>query len=65
MSYPSIYADLQNADVTGRVRLHGNGTAADLKELGLELCEGLRIFVHDDEVGAEAYAFGDAHLDNR
>ena len=53
MATPTIYADLMNADALGRVRLNVVGTAEDLGRSGLQLAEGLRITVHDDDVEAD------------
>ena len=44
-----IYADLQNADVSGRIRMNCRGTAGDLAGLRLELSEGLDVILYDEE----------------
>ena len=45
----SIYADFNNADVLGRVRLTTNGTLADLEKYGLELTPNLEIIIDDGD----------------
>ncbi len=49
----SIYADFNNADPHGRLRLNCVGTVEDLKGLGLELRDGLKVRVHDEELETE------------
>jgi hypothetical protein len=44
-----IYADFNNADSKGRIRLNTQGTSHDLKEMGIQLEEGLKILLDDDE----------------
>jgi hypothetical protein len=49
-----LYADFQNADRLGRVRLNCNGTIADLAALKVELFEGMRVVLDEcDEIVAE------------
>jgi len=54
MSQPhSIFADFNNADRLGRVRLNTVGSIEDLGRLGLHLVDGLRVTIHDDELEAD------------
>jgi hypothetical protein len=53
MERPLIYADFNNADSGGRLRLNCIGTAQDLARLGVRLEEGLEITLHDEEVQAD------------
>ena len=53
MAKPVIYADFNNADSGGRLRLNCIGTAQDLARLGVRLEEGLEITLHDEEVQAD------------
>ncbi len=53
MAIPSIYADFNNADALGRLRLNTVGTVEDLGRLGLRLENGLRVIVRDDELEAD------------
>ncbi len=46
---PKRFADFNNADSKGRLRLTTNGTLADLTRLNLELKEGMRVLIDDDE----------------
>jgi hypothetical protein len=50
---PAIYADFNNADPLGRVRLNCVGTIEDLGRLGLQLVDGLRVTIHDEELEAD------------
>jgi hypothetical protein len=52
MESPTIYADFQNADPQGRLRLNCIGTIRDLARLQIILREGIRLTLHDD--GLEA-----------
>jgi hypothetical protein len=56
MSKPAIYADFNNADPRGRLRLNTIGTIEDLSRMGIELCEGLRLTLHDEELEADGEA---------
>lgn len=53
MAIPSIFADFQNADPQGRVRLSCVGTVEDLARLGVRLESGLRVILHDEELEAD------------
>ena len=46
---PKLFADFNNADRQGRVRLNTNGIFADIKKLNLELKEGMQVLLHDDD----------------
>lgn len=47
---PTLYADVNNADKSGRVRLNTMGTQQDLLRLQLTMTEGLQIRLSDDEL---------------
>jgi hypothetical protein len=49
----TIYADFNNADEQGRLRLNCVGTIRDLGRLGVQLQDGLKLRVHDEELEAE------------
>jgi len=53
MSIPSITADFNNADQSGRLRLTCVGTIKDLARLGVRLVAGLHVIVSDDELEAD------------
>jgi len=44
-----IYADFNNADQEGRIRLNTKGTYQDLERKKVELREGLELLLDDDE----------------
>lgn len=48
-----IYADFNNADEAGRVRLNTDGTVADLKSQSKTLSVGQRLKISDGEIEAE------------
>lgn len=58
MSKPSIYADFNNADPRGHLRLNNVGTIEDLSRQGVLLREGLQLVLHDEELEAE----GEVHF---
>ncbi len=58
MARPLIYADFNNADRRGRLRLNCIGTIQDLARQGIALREGLLLTLYDDELEAE----GEAHF---
>lgn len=58
MTKPTIYADFNNADPRGCLRLNGIGTIQDLARTGVQLREGLQLVVHDEELEAD----GEAHF---
>ena len=49
MDIPKLFADFNNTDRQGRVRLNTNGTFADIKRLNIELKEGMQVFLDDDD----------------
>jgi hypothetical protein len=49
----SLSADFHNADPQGRVRLNCIGTIEDLGKLGIQLVDGLRVTIHDEELEAD------------
>jgi hypothetical protein len=48
-----IYADFNNADSSGRLRLNCQGTTNDLQKSNIQLQEGLHLIFTDDELEAE------------
>jgi len=48
-----IYADFQNADERGRLRLNCVGTARDLARSGVQLRDGLAVTVYSDDAGTD------------
>jgi hypothetical protein len=44
-----IYADFNNADSKGRVRLNTEGTYRDLERMNIKLKENLEVLLDDDE----------------
>jgi hypothetical protein len=50
MIKPKVYADFQNADSHGRLRLNCVGTVEDLSEQQVELSEGLLLTLYSDDV---------------
>lgn len=50
MTKPKVYADFQNADSQGRVRLNCIGTMEDLSQQQVELHEGLVVTLYADDV---------------
>ena len=53
MATQPIYADFNNADPAGRLRLNCVGTVRDLGRFGVRLQDGLRLRVHDEELEAD------------
>jgi hypothetical protein len=51
---PRIYADFNNADLDGRLRLSVAGAAADLENFHPPLKSGAEITVYDEEHEADA-----------
>jgi hypothetical protein len=49
MMPPRVYADFQNADPSGRIRLNCTGTLADLARERIELREGLPLTLYADD----------------
>jgi hypothetical protein len=58
MSKPIIYADFNNADPRGCLRLNCIGTIQDLSRQSVQLREGLSLTLHDEELEAD----GEAHF---
>jgi hypothetical protein len=61
-SLPLIYADFQNADAQGRVRLNCVGTVKDLARQQVQLGEGVLLVLYSDDVndqGQEARLIAD------
>ncbi len=56
MSRPTIYADFNNADPRGRLRLNCIGTVEDLSRQRVQLREGLPLILHDEELEADGEA---------
>ena len=54
MNAPIIYADFNNADRQGRLRLSVRGSQEDIQRLGLKLCDGMKLIVQDDGLSANA-----------
>ena len=44
-----VYADFNNADSKGRIRLNTEGTYRDLQRMNIKLEEGLEVLLDDDE----------------
>jgi len=47
------YADFNNADPNGRLRLNCVGTVEDLSKQKVELADGLKLLLYDDELEAD------------
>jgi hypothetical protein len=58
MSRLCIYADFNNADSSGRLRLNCAGTLEDLSRQSVRLREGMPLRLHDEELEAD----GEAHF---
>src|SRR5438105_526128 len=50
MTKPRVYAEFQNADSQGRLRLNCVGTMEDLAQQQLTLCEGLALTLYSDDL---------------
>ena len=46
---PKLFADFNNADQHGRVRLKTNGTFADIKKWNLKLKKGMQVLLDDND----------------
>lgn len=53
MITPILYADFNNADVDGRLRLNCAGTMKDLAEQAVTLAPGMHVVLHDEELEAD------------
>jgi hypothetical protein len=49
VSLPEVYADFQNADPQGRVRLNCIGTVNDLSRQQVQLREGLNLLLYSED----------------
>jgi hypothetical protein len=56
-----VYADLQNRDAVGGVRLNGVGTIEDLAREGVELKDGQSIVVYDEDLEADGVVRFSSH----
>jgi hypothetical protein len=52
-SAPLIYADFQNADAQGRLRLNCVGTVKDLARQQVQLSEGLLLILYSDDANEQ------------
>jgi hypothetical protein len=52
MQEPRIWADFQNADAKGRVRLNCDGTLKDLASQKIQLRSGLALMLYSEDTGA-------------
>lgn len=52
MNIPRVYADFQNADQQGRLRLTCAGTVEDLSKASVKLQEGLSLLLYTDDLDA-------------
>ena len=48
-NFPRVYADFQNADAQGRLRLNCDGTARDLARQKVRLYDGLVLTLYSDD----------------
>jgi hypothetical protein len=54
MNYPKVFADFQNADQQGRLRLNCIGTIEDLSRQGTQLIRGGKLLIYSEELEADA-----------
>jgi hypothetical protein len=54
MNNPRIFADFQNADSQGRLRLNCIGTIDDLSRQGTKLINGKNLLIYSEELEADA-----------
>jgi hypothetical protein len=54
MNYPKVFADFQNADEQGRLRLNCIGTIEDLSRQGTQLIPGGKLLIYSEELEADA-----------
>jgi hypothetical protein len=54
MNNPRVFADFQNADSQGRLRLNCIGTIEDLSRQGTKLIDGENLSVYSEELEADA-----------
>ncbi len=48
-----LYADFNNMDSSGRIRLNSAGTTEDIQQLSLRLTEGMSLVISDTEMKAK------------
>lgn len=53
MAIPKVYADFQNADSVGRVRLNCVGTTRDLERQHIQLVPGMSLLLYSDDADAQ------------
>jgi len=53
MAHPLVYADLQNADAQGRLRLNCIGTIRVLAQQSVSLHDGLELTLYDEDLEVE------------
>ena len=56
MTSPRIYADFNNTDIHGRLRLNCVGTTKDLARHNVELRNGLTLLVYSDDLDDEGWS---------
>jgi hypothetical protein len=54
MNNPRVFADFQNADSQGRLRLNCIGTIEDLSRQGTKLIDGKNLLIYSEELEADA-----------
>jgi hypothetical protein len=54
MNNPRIFADFQNADSQGRLRLNCIGTIEDLSRHGTKLIDGCKLSIYSENLEADA-----------
>jgi hypothetical protein len=54
MNHPKVFADFQNADEQGRLRLNCIGTIEDLSRQGTQLIPGGKLLIYSEELEADA-----------
>ncbi len=54
MLKPILYADFNNADAEGRLRLNCTETLKELAQEEMQLTPGLQVVLHDEELEADA-----------
>jgi hypothetical protein len=54
MNNPRIFADFQNADSQGRLRLNCIGTIEDLSRQGTKLIDGQNLLIYSEELEVDA-----------
>jgi hypothetical protein len=54
MNHPRVFADFQNADGQGRLRLNCIGTIEDLSRQGTQLIPGGKLLIYSEELEADA-----------